>query len=77
MNKENTSLTDRDIELMKAIASGNTELVKELIAAGADANAIDKYGDTALMVTAIKGHTKIAKILIEAKADVKSKQSVD
>lgn len=56
--------------LMIASDSGDTELVKLLIAVDVNVNAKTNDGETALMYAARDGHTQIARLLIEAQADV-------
>ena len=53
--------------LMWASEYGNLEAAKLLIENGADVNAKDKYGDTALIEA---GHLEVVKLLIENGADV-------
>ena len=53
-----------------AIAINTT---KWLIEKGADVNAADKYGNTALMKACVKGRTDIAEFLIEKGADIDTK----
>ena len=55
-------------EFYKAILIGDTETVKILIEAGADVNAKNNYGTTALMYAGLDGHTEIIDILIAAGA---------
>ena len=56
--------------LMWASEYGNLEAAKLLIENGADVNAKDKYGDTALIEA---GHLEVVKLLIENGADVNAK----
>ena len=55
---------------MRAAGGGHTEVVQALIAAGADVNARDYGGGTALMDAAGEGHVEIVRDLIAAGADV-------
>ena len=56
--------------LMKfAIAAGNREVVKSLLDRGESPNALDRDGNTALMLAARKGLAEICSILLEAGAD--------
>jgi ankyrin repeat protein len=54
--------------LIGAAKKGDTETVKTLLAAGADVNAQNWVGQTALMQAAWHGHTAIVEILKEAGA---------
>jgi ankyrin repeat protein len=62
---------------MVAALAGNADIVRMLVAAGADVNAQDKSkgGLTALMVAALAGNADIAKMLIAAGADVNAKRT--
>jgi ankyrin repeat protein len=64
-----------DEALVKAADSGNTALVERLLAAGADVNAKDNYGDTALIAAADDGHTDIVERLLAAGADVNAQNN--
>lgn len=54
--------------LIFAAWKGHTEIVVILLAKGADVNAKDKYGGTALMVAAAEGYTEIIRLLKQAGA---------
>ena len=56
--------------LMMAAARGYTEIVKELIKAGADVDFEWNNGVTSLMLAATNGHIEVVKELIKAGADV-------
>ncbi|UCF81017.1 MAG: ankyrin repeat domain-containing protein [Acidobacteriota bacterium] len=60
-------------DLLEAAKAGDDAKVEILLEQGADANAKDKDGRTALMMAATKGRTETAKTLIEAGADVDAK----
>ena len=65
----------RDIhdQLIVAARTGNLEKVKDLLAKGADVNALEKVtgeGHTALFNAASAGHTEVVKLLIEKGAKV-------
>jgi ankyrin repeat protein len=62
-------------ELFKAIEENNIGTVKLLLEWGADINAIDQRGETALMYAAMAGHTEIATTLIELGADIPEDKS--
>lgn len=51
---------------MFAAANGDVVAMKNLLVKGADANAINKYGETALMKAAFEGHTAAVHELIAA-----------
>jgi ankyrin repeat protein len=55
------------------ISRYNIQIARILIAAGADVNARDKNGNTALMIATSRGHVDIVEILIDAGADVNAK----
>jgi ankyrin repeat protein len=56
-----------------AAGAGSPDCVKALIAAGADLNARDRDGMTALIESAVQGNIECVKALIAAGADVKAK----
>lgn len=56
--------------LMDAASGGNTEILEDLIRAGAELNYQSKNGQTALILTVGGGHTDCAEILIRAGADI-------
>ena len=60
-------------QLMDAATNGNIKLVNELIIAGADVNANDNNGVTALMVASREGHTSCIEMLVARGADVNAK----
>ena len=62
-------------QLIVAAREGKIERVEKLLAKGADVNAGDIAGQTALMYAAGEGHSEIAEFLIEqgANVDVKNK----
>jgi ankyrin repeat protein len=53
---------------MYAAFEGRTEIVKMLLDKGADVNAKDKYGQTALKVAASQDHTLVVDLLKQAGA---------
>jgi hypothetical protein len=59
-------------DLLTASLHGDTQEVSRLIERGADVNARDSDGVTALMGAAIDGNTELARVLIEKGADVDS-----
>ena len=59
--------------LIEALKKSDIKTVEKLIETGADVNAKDKDGGTALMYAARNGHTKTVEKLIELGADVNSK----
>lgn len=61
---------DINDDLIKAAEDADIEKVKQLIEQGADVDAKNEYGWTALMAAAWWGNTEIVKLLIQAGADV-------
>lgn len=55
-------LNDR---LIVEASSGNIETIKELVGGGAEANATNRDGDTAVHLAAYEGHTDALKLLLE------------
>jgi ankyrin repeat protein len=62
-----------DNQLINACVEGGLQEVKELLDNGANINAKDEYGNTALILAAHKGHTEIVKLLMDSGADVNAK----
>lgn len=54
----------------QAVVSGDAEAVRALLTAGADVNALDRYGQTALMLAAHKGHALIVRELVSHGANL-------
>jgi ankyrin repeat protein len=53
-----------------AIKRANVQLVLDLLGRGADVNALDRYGQTALMRAAHAGHRELVETLIAQGADL-------
>ena len=63
-----------NLALNSAARMGNTDAVQALIDAGANVDAKDEYGWTALMEAAARGHTATVQALLEGGADVNAKE---
>ena len=59
-----------DVAWERAVTHGDVEGVRELLTAGVDVDARNRYGQTALMLGARQGHLKIVEALVEAGADL-------
>ena len=57
---------------MTAARTGDIEPVKALLARGADVNAEEADGQTALMWAAAEGHVDVVRALLEAGADFRT-----
>src|SRR5579871_6529891 len=72
---------DEQIELMDAVLSGKTHLVKKLIETNPDVDIDSRtdYGETLLMQAIYKGHLKIADYLLSRGANIhfKNKSGFD
>jgi ankyrin repeat protein/outer membrane protein assembly factor BamB len=66
---------DPSEELLAAAKKGDADAVKALLARGADVNAKNSYGATALSFAADKGHLEVVKVLLQNKADVNAKDT--
>jgi len=58
-----------DLQLIEAATRGDLPTVSELLRRGAEVNAQDSRGRTALTAAAMGGHVEVARALIEAGAD--------
>ena len=63
------------MNIIEAAENGNLEELKKLIKSGADVNAKNEYGNTALIYAAWNGHTDCLSALIVAGADVNAKNN--
>ena len=63
------------MSLFDAVKAKNYELVKKLIDEGADVNAKNDEGETALMIASNEGDKEICELLIEKGADVNAKDN--
>ena len=64
-----------DISIHDAAIGGNIEAVKKHLAAGANVNAKDMFGETPLYIAAGNSHKEIAELLIANGADVNAEDT--
>ena len=65
--------TDTQVQILEAAKKGDTKRAEELIEKGADVNAKDVHGETALMKAIMCARIEIITILIEKGADVNAR----
>ena len=76
VNKINTLFLEHFSNALITVSLfGSNEVVKALLANGADVNAKDKYGATALMVASEKSYLEVVKALLAKGADVNAKDN--
>nr|WP_251140668.1 ankyrin repeat domain-containing protein [Rhodoferax sp. U11-2br] len=68
--------SELDRALSKAAASGDVARIRQLIKAGAQVNAVDEWGNTALLMGAREGEMDSARALLRARADVDGRGGV-
>ena len=71
VSTENNAVNDE--EFIRICADGDTAKVEEAISNGANIDARNKYGRTALMFAAGNGHIGIVELLLKHGADVNAK----
>ncbi len=57
-------------EWREAALNGDSERIRALLADGADIDAKDRYGQTALMIASKHGQANVASVLVEHRADL-------
>jgi hypothetical protein len=65
--------SDLDMELIKLAASGDIPRLRQFIKDGAQVNAADAWGNTALLMSAREGEVDSARLLLRAGADVEGR----
>ena len=69
-NVEDRGMKGDCTPLMEAASAGHTDIVRLLIAHGADVNAQSSSGNTPLMYACAGGHEDVVRVLLEAGAHV-------
>lgn len=69
-NPEKEEVQNMNRELIKYAEQGNTEQVRQLLQSGADINATDEQGRTAVMAATYHNHVGTVEALIQAGADI-------
>jgi ankyrin repeat protein len=70
--RETYEYRQRTTQLIRAAYDGNEQRVRELVAAGAPLDRVDKGRMSALHWASYKGHARIAKLLLDGKYEGKS-----
>lgn len=70
------SQDELNYKLLDASRDGQLSIVKMLLDAGADVNALNKYGDTPLLWASYNGHNEVVKLLLIAGADANIKNKM-
>lgn len=62
-------------EWLEAVIDGDANLIERLLMEGQDIDSLDRYGQTALMLAAVRGHKAVVELLLahHAKLDVTAK----
>src|SRR5580704_12037431 len=71
-----TAKDDTREPLWAAVRNGDAKAVKALLQKGADVNAKNEIGITALWIAASKGQQDIVEVLLEHKADVNARDGI-
>ena len=72
-HKHTVSYTVNNLDLIIATQLGNTSTILELLDKGADLEAKNEYGETALMVAVKSNNQELVKILLDKGANVYTK----
>jgi polyvinyl alcohol dehydrogenase (cytochrome) len=64
-----------NVSIVNAAGAGDVEVVKRLLAAGADVETRNATGTTPLITASVMGRTGVARVLIEADADLEAKNA--
>jgi ankyrin repeat protein len=67
---------DVNKQLLDAARDGKADVVRDMLARGADINSEDSNKDTALALASFKGHTQIVDLLIKAGADLNIQNNI-
>lgn len=70
-----TNVSDVNIQFIQAANDGDLPAVQTFLSQGADVNAMDDNGKTALIAAAFKNHTEVVNFLLENGADVNAKNN--
>eukprot|EP00803_Ostreobium_quekettii_P011008 evm.model.scf_791.4 EVM.evm.TU.scf_791.4 scf_791:35567-44650(+) len=69
------AIEDKDVLLLDAVSEGDIDEVEQLIEDGADVDAVDGNGNTALMQATLDGELDVVRVLLDAGADVNKQGS--